>query len=141
MARFKTPREFRELATPEEFEALKLAYLGARTNEWDKYADTYGFSRSSALRLLRDANLIKDKQNVAAKEKSKRKVDDSKLKFRDIKLQTTQRTLYIADDTWERLQLLYDEYPSQNKTNIVDAILTEMLDKYLPKKRKGSKPE
>ena len=114
MARFKTPREFEKVATKEDFEALKSAYTSTRSDEWNKHADTYGFSRSSALRVLRDANMIDNKR----KHKTAEPEAAQGLKFRDIKLKTAQRTFYIADDTWERLHQLYDAYPSRNNTYI-----------------------
>lgn len=131
MAKFKTPREFEKIATSEDYEALKMAYMGTRSDEWHKHTETYGFSRSSAFRVLRDANMIDSKRKTKTETES-----EQGLKFRDFKLKTSQRTFYIADDTWERLHQLYDLYPSRNNTYIIDAMLNAILDKYLPKKKK-----
>lgn len=126
MAKFDTTKDFREKATQEDYEALKSAYTGTKSTEWEKHSDTYGFSRSSAINLLKEKAMIQ--HSVDKKKKTKQSVD---LYVRKEKLNVKQRTVYMADDTWEMLQLLYAKFDYLNKANVLDGVLHEAFEKYL----------
>lgn len=126
MAKFDTTKEFREKATQEDYEALKSAYTGTKSTEWEKHSDTYGFSRSSAINLLKEKAMIQ--HSVGTKKKGKQNVE---MPVRKEKLAVKQRTVYMADDTWEMLQLLYAKFDYLNKANVLDGVLHEAFEKYL----------
>lgn len=121
MAKFNNPKEFRNKATQADYENLLNIYLSAKSADWEKYSEEYGFSRSSALALLREKGMLEDTKTT----------DVERLQFREMKLDTKQRTVYVADDTWEKLQALYDVYPSRSKNYVLDAIIQDACDRYM----------
>lgn len=124
MPSFNSTREFRQMATKEDYEALKSAYFGHKSSEWGNLSDTYGFSRSSALNLLREANLIDERKPRPIKQ-------EIPLPLRSGSLKTKLRPTHISDDTWNKLQKLYSKYGHLNEKYVLDAILNEAIEKYL----------
>ena len=130
MAKFDSVADFRSKSTQQDLEDLKKAYTGLKSTEWDNLSDTYGFSRSSALKLLREADLIGPgdlKRTVSSKKKTKQSVE---LNVKRKPLKTKLRPTRMTDETWNKLQLILDKYGYMNRDNVMDAILNEVLDKY-----------
>lgn len=131
MAKFDSVADFRSKATQQDYEALKTSYTGRKSTEWDSLSDVYGFSRSSALKLLREKNLIGPgdlKRTVSSKKKTKQSVE---LNVQHKSLKTKLRPMRMTDETWNKLQQLLDKYGYISRDNVLDALLNEVLDKYL----------
>lgn len=131
MAKFDSVADFRSKATQQDYEALKTSYTGRKSTEWDSLSDVYGFSRSSALKLLREKNLIGPgdlKRTVSSKKKTKQSVE---LDVQHKSLKTKLRPMRMTDETWNKLQQLLDKYGYISRDNVLDALLNEVLDKYL----------
>lgn len=131
MAKFDRTDDFREKATEQDYEALKRSYTGLKSTEWGSLADEYGFSRSSALKLLREKNLIGPgdlKRTVSPKKKTKESVE---LNVQHKSLKTKLRPMRMTDETWNKLQLIMDKYGYISRDNVLDSLLNEVLDKYL----------
>ena len=131
MAKFDSVADFRSKATQQDYESLKTSYTGRKSTEWGSLADEYGFSRSSALKLLREANLIGPgdlKRTVSSKKITKKSVE---LNVQHKSLKTKLRPMRMTDETWNKMQQILDKYGYISRDNVLDALLNEVLDKYL----------
>ena len=116
---FTKTQEFRELATDKDYDELKKYYLKTKSEDWKNNDCPYGFSRSSAFNLLTEKGLL---QNTY------RQAYTDTLDINQNKLQTTQHTIYVTDDVWERLNCIYKNHAAIDKKNVLDAFLRKALD-------------
>ena len=114
---FEKPKDFREKATEKDVRCLLEYYKGMPSKYWEEDDCPYGFSRSSAVNLLRERGLLDPVEK-----------DKEELNISFKKLETKQRTLYITDNVWERLQNIFDDYESVDKKNVLDAFLKKALE-------------
>ena len=147
MSKFDRTDDFRSSATEKDYQDLLEAYTGLKSTEWGTLSDTYGFSRSSALNLLREKNLIdrrRMKQSVESENRtqqsvsSQRSVSSRKRTQQSVELMVQPKTLKtklrptrMTDQTWNKLNSVLTKYSYINRENVLDALLNEVLDKYL----------
>lgn len=147
MAKFDRTDDFRSSATEKDYQDLLESYTGLKSTEWGTLAHIYGFSRSSALNLLREKNLIdrrRMKQSVESENgtqqsvssqrtvSSKKKTQQSvELMVQPKSLKTKLRPTRMTDETWNKLNSVLSKYSYINRENVLDALLNEVLDKYL----------
>ena len=114
---FDKTKDFRERATKKECQELLEYFKNTPSKEWEEESCPYGFSRSSAINLLREKGFLEE-----------REVEVPKLDIHFGKLQVKQRTFYITDEVWERLQHVYEGYESVDKKKVLDASSRKALE-------------
>lgn len=146
MSKFDRTDDFRTKATERDYQDLLESYTTLKSTEWGTLSDTYGFSRSSALNLLREKNLIdrrrtqqivesengtqqsvSSQRSVSSKKKTKQSVE---LMVQPKSLKTKLRPTRMTDETWRKLNSVLNKYSYINRENVLDSLLNEILDKY-----------
>lgn len=117
--KFTSKADFEETATTQDYIELQ-AFYNAGTNQFPtkdspKPDCKYQFSATSALVLLRDYGLKGQQQDLI---------------FTEIKKDFTKKSIAITSDNWDRLQTLYDRYPTRDSRYVLDRLLDEILTKY-----------
>lgn len=146
MSKFDRTDDFRTTATQQDYQDLLEVYTTLKSTEWGTLSDTYGFSRSSALNLLREKNLIdrrRMKQSVESENgtqqsvSSQRSVSSRKRTQQSVELMVQPKTLKtklrptrMTDETWNKLNSVLTKYSYINRENVLDSLLNEILDKY-----------
>lgn len=114
---FDKTKDFRERATKKDCQELLEYFKNTPSKEWEEESCPYGFSRSSAINLLREKGFLEE-----------REVEVPKLDICFGKLQVKQHTIYVTDEVWERMQHIYKDYECVDKKNVLDAFLRKALD-------------
>lgn len=133
---FLSVPDFRENATEEDYQELYNFYqTGTKnfpTRKEPKPDCRFQFGATSAKELLTKWIQKKGPSQEESHEPVRQDAagDNATPMFDDAKKDFTKRSVLMTDANWDRLQAIYDRYASRSKHYVLDALLTEITQKY-----------